>query len=1107
MRWIHSIFTKVMFATFLLTLTAQTAWAETVTLTSETGAVTLNNGDVLAGTGGADTHVTIADGATVTLNGVTITSITNDDSHKWAGITCEGDATIRLADGTTNIVKGGYRNSGVYVPAGKTLTIQGGGSLDASSNGYAAGIGAGRDTNMSCGNIIIAGGNITATGGQYGAGIGAGNGTNSNSSTCGNITISGGTITANGGSSAAGIGSGSHNSVCGNILISSGTVNATGGDGAAGIGSGDEYSSSYGTITISGGTVTATGGDCAAGIGAGTGSPYGTQSQNGDIQITGGSVTATGGAFGAGIGSAGYSSNSKSNCGNITIVSGTIKSTKGTSAPNSIGAGLYGTCGTVTVGGVVGAKTDNFDQTIVGDTYTVSFNANGGTGDMSNQTIYRGIATPLTRNTFTRDGYVFIGWSETAGGDVAYPDCKKVTDLAEKDGTKTLYAKWMSSTSIPAGLQVDAEYAQTEAGFYYVNMPIDHTTTNVTISDVNTKFKIYDDGGKNGNYTKGKYGYVLVTVPEGYKVSIDGTATFSGELHFYDTNSADNTKSCGGWALTHTGSFSTISTTGRYMMVAFATSSIYDAKEGLNLTTTVAPVTYNVRFNANATEGISGEMADQTFTYGEGAKALTENAYTRTGYTFAGWATSADGNVVYADGAEVSNLATTDGTVIELFAKWTLIDYPITYNLNGGTNATGNPATYTVNTETFTLADPSKDSYTFAGWFSDAEFNTPATTTITKGTTGNKTFWAKWTRPITSEGITVNIPSVEWTGSKLTPVITVKDGETTLTEVTDYTVTAPSGTIQDAGDYTYTISGTGNYTGSTTATFTITPKAIGTYGAIAVTEDQNGKTATIDASLEATIEITSNIDVKHVDFNRSFTANQPATVMLPFSLGTGQTVNGGSFYKFSGVVKDGDIWKAQFTEAATLKANTPYLFNPSADGNMTFDLNNGIVTLNTTTTGESGNTTTNWEFHGTYQKVMWNGSTGGNTDPSDLSKTYGFAKGNSTTIAAGQFVHFAAGAWLKPMRCYLVYNGSTEGGTFQNARRMTRGTSASEELPQTITVVLLSSNGGTTSVGTINALTGEISFDGWYTMDGRKLDGKPTKKGLYINNGRKVVIK
>ncbi|MBQ8085092.1 MAG: leucine-rich repeat protein [Lachnospiraceae bacterium] len=76
-------------------------------------------------------------------------------------------------------------------------------------------------------------------------------------------------------------------------------------------------------------------------------------------------------------------------------------------------------------------------------------------------------------------------------------------------------------------------------------------------------------------------------------------------------------------------------------------------------------------------------------------------------------------------------------------------------------------------------------------------------------------------KPVTSENITITIPSQTYKGSALTPVITVKDGETTLIEGTDYTVTAPSDTIQDASDYTYTITGKGNYIGQTTATFTI----------------------------------------------------------------------------------------------------------------------------------------------------------------------------------------------------------------------------------------------------------------------------------------------
>ena len=70
--------------------------------------------------------------------------------------------------------------------------------------------------------------------------------------------------------------------------------------------------------------------------------------------------------------------------------------------------------------------------------------------------------------------------------------------------------------------------------------------------------------------------------------------------------------------------------------------------------------------------------------------------------------------------------------------------YTITYNLGGGTNAEDNPASYTVDTESFTLADPVRDGYEFEGWFEDAGFTTPATTTIAKGTRGDQTFYAKW---------------------------------------------------------------------------------------------------------------------------------------------------------------------------------------------------------------------------------------------------------------------------------------------------------------------------------------------------------------------------
>ena len=75
--------------------------------------------------------------------------------------------------------------------------------------------------------------------------------------------------------------------------------------------------------------------------------------------------------------------------------------------------------------------------------YTVHFNANGGSGTMSDQTIGVGQAQALTANTFTRDGYYFAGWNtQTDGLGTTYNDGQSVTDLAAANETFTLYAQW-----------------------------------------------------------------------------------------------------------------------------------------------------------------------------------------------------------------------------------------------------------------------------------------------------------------------------------------------------------------------------------------------------------------------------------------------------------------------------------------------------------------------------------------------------------------------------------------------------------------------------------------------------------------------------------------
>ena len=55
----------------------------------------------------------------------------------------------------------------------------------------------------------------------------------------------------------------------------------------------------------------------------------------------------------------------------------------------------------------------------------------------------------------------------------------------------------------------------------------------------------------------------------------------------------------------------------------------------------------------------------------------------------------------------------------------------------------------------------------------------------------------------------------------------------------------------------------------------------------------------------------------------------------------------------------------------------------------------------------------------------------------------------------------------------------------------------------------MNADGDVTAIGTIDTKTGEIRFDSeaWYTLDGRRLNGKPSVKGMYINNGKKIIVK
>lgn len=230
---------------------------------------------------------------------------------------------------------------------------------------------------------------------------------------------------------------------------------------------------------------------------------------------------------------------------------------------------------------------------------------------------------------------------------------------------------------------------------------------------------------------------------------------------------------------------------------------------------------------------------------------------------------------------------------------------------------------------------------------------------------------------------------------------------------------------------------------------------------------------------------------KSVTFSRTFTSGVTSTICLPFQM---TSVTGGTVYEFTDVTYDESksAWVASFSGegVSTTKAGKPYLFIPSASGAVDFSGTVADDFNGTPGTSQSGT----WTFHGTYTKQTYG---------SDLTGTvYGFAAEayDANGIAAGNFVKASGSAYVPPFRCYLTYSGSSL------ARSTTRG--AADGLPDRIIVRLIGGNGGTTDIGTMDTRTGEVVLGSeWFGLDGRRIQGQPSQKGVYINNGKKMIVK
>ena len=255
---------------------------------------------------------------------------------------------------------------------------------------------------------------------------------------------------------------------------------------------------------------------------------------------------------------------------------------------------------------------------------------------------------------------------------------------------------------------------------------------------------------------------------------------------------------------------------------------------------------------------------------------------------------------------------------------------------------------------------------------------------------------------------------------------------------------------------------------------------------------------TEDGITDLTAYAGNKIDVA---FGRSFdalgtsTGVHAATICLPFSFAK-PDASVGTFYTFDGVTGSGDDYTVTMTEVSgtEIMAGTPYMFVPAGSGATVFE--NAAFTVPSEGFTAAGKTEVDsWAFTGTYTKQTW---------ASGQTRLYGFAGKNFQTGGTdlndiGAFRRFDYGT-TAAFRCYLMAPGT--------AGARTRGSGAA--LPESMRVVLKGADGSITGIGTIDTMTGEATLDGngpWYTLGGQYLQGKPSRPGIYIHNGKKVVIK
>jgi len=358
--------------------------------------------------------------------------------------------------------------------------------------------------------------------------------------------------------------------------------------------------------------------------------------------------------------------------------------------------------------------------------------------------------------------------------------------------------------------------------------------------------------------------------------------------------------------------------------------------------------TYTVAYNANDAQypgTATGSTSSSSHTYGT-AKALTSNGFSRAGYTFAGWNTEADGSgTSYTNGQSVTNLTSTHGATVTLYAKWTENKSTITLVASpsgkgtfqvGGVTVTSTQAGVTTTPEVTAVPIP---GYSFSGWSitggATISSTTDNPTTVTgKGAGADATLTATFEEDLTYYDVTfgvgtsyTSLGSISATNNSTSSAISSGDDLVSGTSVTFtaspntgytvegwYTNAACTEGKHDEGSTTYTVA-------SLSSAVTVYVKFVEKTWSVAFAAGTGGTVTTPDATPQTVGQLTG-ISIE-------------ATPATGYTFNSWSSSNGGSF-----------------TSGASTNSNT---FKPTADATVTASFNETMSSLSTSCHYDAGN--------------------------------------------------------------------------------------------------------------------------------------------------------